>query len=266
MPYKTGIRLLGVARNPANGFPARLLGWDKTISPINEFIVSQGGVRETDTYNPDFPSAHVIWRIPVESTLAVLQHPGVWSATLWDDGQTERRERPDHEYLNDTANLVLTAWHLGVTAENAAQYALFARGDSVLITMEARNRPDFEELITWLEAHEIYIIDKAKEPTMDGLGNVSSYSTVALIPDQAAIYPGGVGWVPVGPEPDHRHRKLDDRGDAAHKTYLDQARYFALHEAQNVFRRTFSKGGSSRYQQGRINDPGGPFIIAKPKS
>ena len=25
MPYKTGIRLLGVARNPANGFPARLL-------------------------------------------------------------------------------------------------------------------------------------------------------------------------------------------------------------------------------------------------
>ena len=27
MPYKTGIRLLGVARNPANGFPARLLGY-----------------------------------------------------------------------------------------------------------------------------------------------------------------------------------------------------------------------------------------------
>ena len=26
MPYKTGISLLGVARNPANGFPARLLG------------------------------------------------------------------------------------------------------------------------------------------------------------------------------------------------------------------------------------------------
>ena len=26
MPYKTGLRLLGVARNPANGFPARLLG------------------------------------------------------------------------------------------------------------------------------------------------------------------------------------------------------------------------------------------------
>ena len=26
MPYKTGLRLLGVARNPANGFPARPLG------------------------------------------------------------------------------------------------------------------------------------------------------------------------------------------------------------------------------------------------
>ena len=27
MPHKTIIRLSGVARNPANGFPARLLGW-----------------------------------------------------------------------------------------------------------------------------------------------------------------------------------------------------------------------------------------------
>ena len=26
MPHKTGIRLIGVAQNPANGFPARLLG------------------------------------------------------------------------------------------------------------------------------------------------------------------------------------------------------------------------------------------------
>jgi hypothetical protein len=26
MPYKTGLGLLGVARNPANGFPARSLG------------------------------------------------------------------------------------------------------------------------------------------------------------------------------------------------------------------------------------------------
>ena len=28
MPYHTGIRLLCVAQNPANGFPARLLGVD----------------------------------------------------------------------------------------------------------------------------------------------------------------------------------------------------------------------------------------------
>ena len=31
MPYKTGLRLLGVARNPANGFPARLLVADIII-------------------------------------------------------------------------------------------------------------------------------------------------------------------------------------------------------------------------------------------
>ena len=35
MPYKTGIRLLGVARNPANGFPARLLAEeDAETAPI----------------------------------------------------------------------------------------------------------------------------------------------------------------------------------------------------------------------------------------
>ena len=33
MPYKTGIRLLGVARNPVNGFPARLLGSDVRRNP-----------------------------------------------------------------------------------------------------------------------------------------------------------------------------------------------------------------------------------------
>ena len=30
MPYKTGLGLLGVARNPANGFPARLLVLQQT--------------------------------------------------------------------------------------------------------------------------------------------------------------------------------------------------------------------------------------------
>ena len=33
MPHKTGIRLIGVARNPANGFPARLLGDNSRCAP-----------------------------------------------------------------------------------------------------------------------------------------------------------------------------------------------------------------------------------------
>ena len=55
-------------------------------------------------------------------------------------------------------------------------------------------------------------------------------------------------------------------GDVAREVHLNQARYFAMHKVQNVFRRTFSKGGSFRYQPGRINDPRGPFIIGKPES
>ena len=41
MPYKTGIRLLGVARNPANGFPARLLETDQCICGSDFEIVSK---------------------------------------------------------------------------------------------------------------------------------------------------------------------------------------------------------------------------------
>ena len=34
MPYKTVIRLFGRARNPANGFPARLLGVPRSCRPV----------------------------------------------------------------------------------------------------------------------------------------------------------------------------------------------------------------------------------------
>ena len=168
-----------------NGTASQLrigLAWDDSYSAAADFIISQGGVRKTDAYDPEIPWADRVWRVPVESMLAVLQHPGVWVAHFCEPGQTELRQRPDHPKLNETANLVLTAWNLGVPAENAAQYALFARGDSVLVNIEARNAADFENLITWLEAEEVYILDRAKEPTMDGDGNVSSYSTVALAP------------------------------------------------------------------------------------
>ena len=167
------------------GAPRQLrvrLSWDGLDIPLNDFIVSQGGVRETDTYNPDLPLANLIWRVPVKSMPAILQHPGVRAAGLWEDGQKERRERPRHPKLEETANLIVTAWQLGVPAENAAQYALFIRDDRVFVTIHAENGPDLEALIAWLESQGTHIIDRAKEPTTDGDGNVIEYSTAALIP------------------------------------------------------------------------------------
>jgi hypothetical protein len=168
--------------NGSSGQLRVILAWDDSTSATADFIISQGGVRETDTYDPDCPWADRIWRIPAESMLAVVQHPDVWTADLWKDGQKEQRQRPRHPKLNRTANLVVTVWNLGVPAENAAQYALFPRGDRVLISMDVGNGPDFEELITWLESEEVYLLDKVKEPVGDGLGGVSVYGTVALTP------------------------------------------------------------------------------------
>ena len=45
MPYKTGLRLLGVARNPANGFPARLLGRHQWREDVRYRTYLQGSYR-----------------------------------------------------------------------------------------------------------------------------------------------------------------------------------------------------------------------------
>ena len=54
MPYKTGIRLLSVARNPANGFPARLLG----LNPSNRKSLASlaGRLVRLHTLRPNLPS------------------------------------------------------------------------------------------------------------------------------------------------------------------------------------------------------------------
>ena len=46
MPYKTGLRLLGVARNPANGFPARLLDVNLLSSLVHWTSVAKRRVGE----------------------------------------------------------------------------------------------------------------------------------------------------------------------------------------------------------------------------
>ena len=63
MPYKTGLGLLGVARNPANGFPARLLGCTNMPTRLvvpDWFTISQGRWLETALFtamavNPHSP-------------------------------------------------------------------------------------------------------------------------------------------------------------------------------------------------------------------
>ena len=53
MPHKTGIRLIGVAQNPANGFPARLLG----ASLFLELLEKLG----TDEFNKRIQELHRVY-------------------------------------------------------------------------------------------------------------------------------------------------------------------------------------------------------------
>ena len=53
-------------------------------------------------------------------------------------------------------------------------------------------------------------------------------------------------------------------GDAAHKVYLDQMRYYNIKKAQDILKRGFRKDRSVDYRPGHTSDPGGPFIIGIP--
>ena len=74
MPFQSGIRLLGVARNPANGFPARLLGYptwydvdrirtehvtevDGRAIPIASLVVANFAASGESTYSASYTNA-----------------------------------------------------------------------------------------------------------------------------------------------------------------------------------------------------------------
>ena len=54
-------------------------------------------------------------------------------------------------------------------------------------------------------------------------------------------------------------------GDAALEVVLDQVRYLAISKAQSAIKRGVRGSKLITYKPRRINSPGGPFVIGKPK-
>ena len=71
MPYKTGIRLLGVARNPANGFPARLLA-DIPDDQLLGYGVPAEWLEEVRTADED-SVLDLAGHLPAEAAEALLE-------------------------------------------------------------------------------------------------------------------------------------------------------------------------------------------------
>ena len=100
-----------------------------------------------------------VWEIPTARVLSVIQRPDVYSAILED----EPGGSPDHPQLNDTLDDIVNAYASGLSAESAAQYALFIRGGSVVVTIRTPGEPAIETLRAWLTARDVHLLPRETE-------------------------------------------------------------------------------------------------------
>ncbi len=150
--------------NGDSGLPASMtmaLGWEwPEEDAIFKAIEDAGGVRDgEDEY---------MWRIPTENILAILQRPDVFYAEIpppegFDQRATATVEAvqsdqrwPPTEPMNHVLADVVKAYCLGIAAEQAAQYALFSRGDSVAVRVVNDDAETKAGVRAWLDDRNIY--------------------------------------------------------------------------------------------------------------
>ena len=165
--------LWGLLQRHANGETVRGyvtlslgVGWfdasyEENASELAEYITCVGG-RKIDEGVWDIPTAHTLWAI---------QRPYIFAAVLEGDGNF------DHPQLNDTLDDIANAYAEGILAERAAQYALFIRGGSVVVSIRTPGDPTIETLRDWLTARDVHVLPRDTEG-----GGYYGHVLVVLLP------------------------------------------------------------------------------------
>ena len=122
------------------------------INPsLEEFIDSLGGEQV----------APHTWDLPTGQVLAVVQRPDVVEVEMAPESVTEEpliNTRPD-----DSLRMVVAAFAHGVPAESAAQYAMFARDDSVVVGMNAPDAGTISSIRDWLKEKNVYAVPASED-------------------------------------------------------------------------------------------------------
>lgn len=175
-----------------SGLPSTLtiaLGWEwPDEDALFQMIEDAGGVRnERDDY---------IWQIPTESVLEIIQRPDVYYAEIPPSEGFDQRETatveaaqagpawPPKEPMNSVLADVVKAYCLGIAAEQAAQYALFARGERVFVRVVIDDGDTREQVLAWLDARDIYALSRDNREDHD----IAAYMPVAQIDHLAQAF------------------------------------------------------------------------------
>ena len=94
-----------------------------------------------------------VWEIPTAKALAIIQRPDVYYADIVPVGQTDEAADPQ---LNETLADIASAYANGISAEQAAQYALFIRNGSVAVEVAIADASTEAEVLAWLSERDIY--------------------------------------------------------------------------------------------------------------
>ena len=131
---------------------------------LNDYITSVGGTKLSD---------HT-WRIPTSKALSVIQRADV-EQVAHPPGATGDAATT-YPRMDDTLNAIMSAYSGGITASNAARYALFISDDKVLLEMEAPNAATVTRIRTWLTGRSVHV------PPASEFAAFSDHMLYALVP------------------------------------------------------------------------------------
>ena len=146
---------------------------------LEAYIEESGGTRKGED----------IWLMPIGLVPSIVCRPGVYFAGLADSDGTpswESREMP-YRNLNHVLNDVVEAHQGGMPESQAALYALYVRGGSVAVIIEAPDAETEGRVLDWLAQRSIYAIPDPS--STDGLYYVGVLLPVGQILPLAQQFP-----------------------------------------------------------------------------
>ncbi len=163
--------LWSILQDQANGegVPPRItikLGtWSnvKVEVRLGKFIRSVGGKKvAADT-----------WDVPTANALEIIQRPDVFEALIIQEGVSGAATIPAN--LDDTLGDIVEALDNKVVATSASQYAMFARGDSVVVAVKSPDAATIASIRAWLKKKDVYAL-----PASETLGVAPNHLAVLL--------------------------------------------------------------------------------------